>query len=329
MEGLEISEVPFSTLITDTETKRMDSDFFNREALAAQALVTKNLTLGELVKDGYRVVYESTETVDRLQGEALGWPYFLQSADITTPFINAEAMGCVTPSDWARYPKGRIQPGELLIEVKGKAEKVAIVPDDFPSHTLVTGTCFKLTTKTSDDRYWLLAYLSCRYGQLLKDRLKTNLLVSYLAKEDLYSLPVPRLNPPLVSAIKRVMTASFELMRNGRSRAEASQDQLMKSLYLGDDEGIEPLCYTRSSDEAFAAGRLDAEHFRPQYIKLIENIQATGNAALLGDLLTVNQRGKQPEYTGDGMIVVNSKHVANGDVTVDADNRRGRLLIRQ
>jgi type I restriction enzyme, S subunit len=39
-------------------------------------------------------------------------PYFLQSADISTPFINTETMVCVSKSDWNRYPKGRVIPGE-------------------------------------------------------------------------------------------------------------------------------------------------------------------------------------------------------------------------
>lgn len=241
----------------------MDSDFFNREALAAQALVTKNRRLGDLVEDGYRVVYESTETVDRLEGEALYWPYFLQSADITTPFINAAGMGCVKPSDWARYPKGRVRPGELLIEVKGKAEKLAIVPDDFPRNTLVTGTCFKLTTKSPDDRYWLLAYLTCSYGQLLKDRLKTNLLVSYLAKEDLYSISVPTISNAMVQAVKKVMIECFELeARAGESMVQL-EEHLFEGLKLKSWPPPEPLTYVQNSVSVLSAIRLDAEYFYP------------------------------------------------------------------
>ncbi len=83
------------------------------------------------------------------------------------------------------------------------------------------------------------------------------------------------------------------------------------------------MSYPRSSADAFAAGRFDAEHFKPKFAELIAHIENTGNAARLGSLLAVNDRGNQPEYTDTGLPVVNSKHVAHNDVRLDADNRVG------
>ncbi len=299
----------------------MDPEYFKKDALRAEARISKNLKLGDLVLDGYRVVYESTEAIDRGEGEEGGLPYFLQSADISTPFINAESMICVAQSDWDRYPKGRIQRGELLIEVKGKAEKIALVPDDFPSKTLVSGTCFKLTTKNPDDRYFLAAYLTCHYGQLLKDRLKTNLLVSYLAKDDLYGLPVPEVSNTFKSGLRKAFDICFSLQRKANSQIAVAEKLLEASLGLENWQTPEPLTYARNSRDAFTTGRLDAEYFQPKYAKLTELIEATGQASPLANLLQTNQRGKQPEYAESGLSVVNSKHVANGEVRVDADNR--------
>jgi hypothetical protein len=151
LEGLEAVEIRISQVTDDTQTKRFDPEYFNRTALLAEQRLSAAPRLGELVKEGYRVVYETTDAIDRNEGAKYGLPFFLQSTDISTPFIDAEAMVCVSETDWLRYPKGRIKVGELLIEVKGKAEKIAIVPDGFPRKTLVTGTCFKLTTKNPDD----------------------------------------------------------------------------------------------------------------------------------------------------------------------------------
>ena len=50
----------------------------------------------------------------------------------------------------------------------------------------------------------------------------------------------------------------------------------------------EALSYIRSSNEAFAAGRLDAEHFQPKYQVLINTVQKhKGNYQLVhaGDLV--------------------------------------------
>lgn len=282
LEGLEATEIPYSVVATGTETKRFDPEYFNRAALLAQRRLQNAPRLGDLVRDGYRVVYETTQAIDREVGIKAGLPFFLQAADISTPFIDADSMICVSEEDWRRYPKGRIQPGELLIEVKGKAEKIAIVPDDFPTKTLVTGTCFKLTTKDPDDRFLLIAYLTCKYGQALKERLKTNLLVSYLARDDLYSLPVPKISGELRTAIKVIFEQCF--LENSRAkRLQLDAEKIVLStLNLQSWQPPEPLTYTVRASDVFAVSRFDAEYFSPAK-RLVIQALSVGRHRPLGD----------------------------------------------
>jgi type I restriction enzyme S subunit len=156
LKGLEGCVLPLSDVLEENSTKRFDPEYFRKAAVEAFRLLKDGPRLGDFVKDGYRVVYENTKVIEREEGVAENLPLFLQSADINTPFINQETMVCVPEADWVRYPKGRIKRGELLIEVKGKAEKVAVVPSDFPEKTLVTGTCFKLTTHLPQQNLSLL-----------------------------------------------------------------------------------------------------------------------------------------------------------------------------
>lgn len=81
------------------------------------------------------------------------------------------------------------------------------------------------------------------------------------------------------------------------------------------------MSYVRRSRDAFASGRLDAQHFQPRFRALTDFIKATGQGARLADWLNTNQRGKQPDYVEDGLPVVNSKHVLRGEVRRDGDNR--------
>lgn len=283
LQGLEVTEVLRSEAMGGTETSRIDPEYFNRGAIIAAAKIGTGQSLGDLVRHGYRVVYETTEAIDREEGERLGLPYFLQAADISTPFIHAEGMICVSEADWIRYPKGRIKSGELLIEVKGKAEKVALVPDDFPVKTLVTGTCFKLTTKNHIDRYFLAAYLISRYGQALKDRLKSNLLVAYIAKDDLYGLPVPRVSDKLKLEVQRCFESVFLSQGEARSALNLAERHLVAALGLNAWVTPEALSYVRSSSQAFAAGRFDAEYFHPAKAKALADLRALSDTCV-GDL---------------------------------------------
>ncbi|HEX7048528.1 MAG TPA: hypothetical protein VF275_13255 [Gammaproteobacteria bacterium] len=255
--------MPKREVLEENATNRIDPEYFNKSAIEAFRMLKDAPRLGDFVKEGYRVVYENTKIVDREEGLAAGLPLFLQGADIETPFINKEKMACVPEADWVRYPKGRIKAGELLIEVKGKIDKVAVVPRDFPTKTLVTGTCFKLTTRKEWQRSVLIAHLTSRFGSLLKDRLKTNLLVSYIAKDDLFRIPVPALSERLVLAIHRLVEDSLSTRNEIIGRQNEATEVLLDALGFADWTPPEPLSYIARARYALEAGRLDAQYFMP------------------------------------------------------------------
>lgn len=246
----------------------------------------------------------------------MGLPYFLQAADISTPFINAEGMICVSEADWIRYPKGHIKPGELLIEVKGKAEKVALVPDDFPAKTLVTGTCFKLTTKNQVDRYLLAAYLICRYGQALKDRLKSNLLVAYIAKDDLYGLPVPQVSNNFKNQLQYLFEAIFTAQGQARSELQQAEHTLLHVLGLDTWTPPEALSYVRSSSDAFAAGRLDSQFFAPRVEELLARLGRDG--LTIADVAPARHERFEPAATGDFDYIEIGSLGVDGTAVVEA-----------
>lgn len=227
-----------------------------------------------MIGSGYRVVYENTKIIEREEGIELGLPFFIQSANITTPFINEGALSCVSESEWIRYPKGRIIPGEILVEVKGKAEKVAIVPDDFPVRTLVTGTCFKITPISPSHRSLMLAYLMSTHGAVLKNRLKTNLLVSYIAKDDLYRLPFPIISEALRLAIHKTVEASLNCRKEILGKRSEAEGALLEALGLAGWTPPEPLTYSAQAIDTLKAARLDAQYFMPSKLEMIAALQS-------------------------------------------------------
>jgi hypothetical protein len=252
-----------SEVIEDNNKFRIDAEFFGKEACAAYEALHSHRRFKDLVAHGYRVIYENTQIISREEGGADGLPFFLQAADIETPFIRTEGMGCVSKSDWNRYPKGRIVPGEILIEVKGLAEKVALVPTDIPLYTLVTGTCYKMQTHDPLDARLLIAYLVSRQGQALKNRLKSNLLVAFISKEDLFGMPVPDFGHELKKRLAEAIDTAFILDRCSSDKLREAENVLTGALGLADWHPFQPLTYTRKASEAFAARRIDAEYYHP------------------------------------------------------------------
>lgn len=250
---------------------RLDAEYYQPYLLKYERQLAKGpfpvKPLGELVRDGYRVVYENTELIEPEAGETpADCVRFLQAADINAGFpnITTDGMGWVPRVDWDRYTKGRIIPGELLIEVKGLARKVAIVPDDFPPETLVTGSVFKLQTRADClDPYFLLTYLLSTFGVGFRFRCLTNTLIGFVNKEELYDIPTP---VPPMAVQKKVADFARSAVAKWRSASgsmTAAEARLMEALGL-DRLNLSPQkCYTRRFRDLQAARRFGAEYFMP------------------------------------------------------------------
>ncbi|SNV49983.1 EcoKI restriction-modification system protein HsdS [Chryseobacterium taklimakanense] len=289
MEGLEISVLQLTDVLIDNDNRRIDSEYFKKQFLSFFDSVPNLRPLGSLVKDGYRVVYENTKIVDSIEAIERKYPIFLQATDIKTPFISTENLFYVDNTEWERYPKGRIVPGEILIEVKGKIEKVAIVPDDFPKKTLVTGSLFKLTVNKKISKNVLLTYLISKFGVSFKDRYKTNLLISFVSKPDLYRIPVPTFSQELENIIDGLFKIITEAQKISKSVYKNAENILLEKL------GLYNLTFSNEnfnkkslSDSFLKSGRLDAEYYQPQYEELLSHINSVSNDKL-GYLVTVKK----------------------------------------
>lgn len=227
LEGLEISVIRLSEILEDNENKRIDSEYFKKQFLNFFKNVPNLRQLGSLVKDGYRVVYENTKIIDKDEAIKKNSPIFLQATDLETPFINTNNLFHIDNEQWSRYPKGRITKGEILIEVKGKIDKVAIVPDDFPEKTLVSGSLFKLTVNNSISKNVLLTYLISKFGVAFKDRYKTNLLISYVSKPDLYRIPIPSFSSSFEKLIDNLFETLFISQKTSKQLYQQAEDTLM------------------------------------------------------------------------------------------------------
>ena len=235
MEGLEISEVMLSEVKKENQSIRIDSQYFKKQFLQFLQKTLDANPLEFFVKNGYRVVYENTKIISKEEAISKDYPYFLQATDLETPFIKMDNLFYVDQTEWIRYPKGRVNKGEILIEVKGKIEKVSIVPEDFPEKTLISGSLFKLTTNEKISKYVLLCYLLCKYGVAFKERYKTNLLISYISKPDLYRMPIPKFSNAFQEQIDQIFKLIFQSKNQSKLLYTRAENLLLESLGLNEE----------------------------------------------------------------------------------------------
>ena len=268
--------------------RRLDPEYWDPEVLKVEQKLDGE-KLSTFIQDGYRVVYENTKIIEKKIGEREHLPYFVQASDIENFYINMDTVDCVSENDWNAYPKGRINKGELLIEVKGNVKKVAIVTDDIPCKTLISGTLYKASIKNIN-KYHVLNFLSCKYGQKLKERLVCNIATPYINKESLYNIKIPLMSNEFQKKIEKCYIFAFKIVQKSK---ESYSDSLITLLSLLDVLNWTPkhkLWSVKNYSDVKDANRFDAEYFQPKYEEILKTIKDCSNGYdILGNIVSIKK----------------------------------------
>jgi len=271
----QISKINYSQL--SNYFGRIDAEFYKPVSLYADEIIKKinHKVLGHMVEDGYRVVYENTKILREDKIAINKDARFLQATNISTDglWIEPNDIGFVKEQDWNKYPKGRIKIGEVLIEVKGAAEKVTIVQDYMPKRTLVTGTLFKLNLKPNTvSSEYLFAFFSSKYGKILRDRTKVNTLIAYVSKPELYRIPIPILDNTQHNKITELIKKSFIKQHESQILYQQAKALLEKELGLDKITFKKPKSYIASLSAVVNSNRADADFYQTKFKQLEEHI---------------------------------------------------------
>ena len=264
---------------------RIDAEFYKPISLHADEIIKNSnyKPLGDLVLAGYRVVYENTKILKSEDVKAGIDAQFMQSANISNDglWIDVNNIGYVDQKDWYKYPKGRIIKGELLIEVKGQAEKVTIVQDYIPERTLITGTLFKLSLKPNTVSHeYIFAFFSSKYGKILRDRTKVNTLIAYVSKPELYRIPVPIPSIEAHNLITNLVADSFKYTALAKSLNQQANSLLVQEFGLDKIHFEKKKSYFASFSEVVNNNRSDADYYQTKYRQLEKHINSIETVSL-------------------------------------------------
>lgn len=311
----QISIVKYSAL--NQYLGRIDSEFYKPISLNADEIIKNqnHRLLGNMVEDGYRVVYENTKILRTDKVDFVNDARFLQATNISEDglWIEVKDIGFVKQSDWNRYPKGRIKPGEVLIEVKGSAEKVTIVQDYVPLRTLVTGTLFKLNLRPETISHeYLFAFFSSKYGKILRDRTKVNTLIAYVSKPELYRIPVPIFSKENEDEISSWVQESFSLQKLSNDLYAQATELLEQELGIDQLTFSKQKSYTAKFSEVIERKRGDAEFYNPELKSYYDYFSDVLNLELQPITnFTQVLKFSNPDYAEVGIPIITQKHLTN------------------
>ena len=130
--------------------------------------------------------------------------------------------------------------------------------------------------------------------------------------------------------IRKAALKYLDLILVSKSLYSQAEHLLLSELGLQDWQPTEETVAVKSFSESFlSSGRFDAEYYQPKLDQLIARLEEEVELTPLGDLLTLNQKGRQPDYVEEDqdvsgcLPVINSKYVREGEVIL-LDNRYAR-----
>jgi type I restriction enzyme M protein len=316
LEGLDAYEVLFSRLIDANEVLRIDAEYFGKTAVA---VVERLRSIGAVPLISLASITDGIHT--SLPFIEDGDVKVLSAKHPKENFIDASHFETISAGFHAANPRTALREQDVLISTVGTIGNSAVVtPNLLPANSDRHIGIIRLLD-ASVSPYLLSTFLLGRYGKTQSIRETTGNVQPNLFISKIGRLLVPKFSDGFAAVIAANVENGYRLREMSVKQIELAERALLVALGLENWRSPESLHYVRSSRDAFAAGRLDAEHFQPKFEALAQHIESTGRAAALGTLLTLNRRGKQPDYADIGLPVVNSKQVLFGEVRIDVDNR--------
>ncbi|HBQ5120000.1 TPA: restriction endonuclease subunit S [Klebsiella variicola] len=265
---------------------RLDAEYYNPAALSTlKKMETKGTvtTFGDLVDEGYRVVYHGTDSINGLKDSEV-LPFLSPTQIDANGSINFEDADKLPLYYKDQYPKGLGKAGEILVEVKGNVSKVGIVPSAFPKNLMISGSLYKATLNPRRvDSHYVLAFLKSKHGQILKNRLTSNTIINYIAKDALYSIPVIELKEKAQKYIGDKVRQAEQLRTWAKSCREKIQ-YYFNDLFSGISLDKPKHLHTRVSLDILVP-RLNAEFYSDYYMQVEKGlIDRFGKLTTLGRL---------------------------------------------
>lgn len=269
LEGLEISIVQKRNLNNEL---RYEAEYFRKRFLHEDSALSRlpQKALGKFahVTDGphgYHVVDEASPIVMLTARNAKDW--FTERAD---------ADPIATWVDDANK-RSSLEIGDVILSTRGTVGLCALVTQEvLPANIDQDVARISWKDRDSFPPGFIVAYLNSSYGQDHFARYSSGMVQQGMSLSKVREIPIPLLSQKTSVAIAGMVQSALDSRRRAAAGKLEAEQVLLRALDLEHWHPPEPLSYVRSSRDAFAAGRLDAEYFAPRVIELLGRLGQHG-----------------------------------------------------
>ena len=323
LEGLEANEVLLSEMCL---AARLDSGF---AAFPERHYLEKILNRKKIKPISSISRYISSGHTPYLHNVKEGDVDFVTVECISDLMLHKDKLKKISTKQFEEeFEINRLQIGSVLCTIKRRICKAFPITKDYGDAAFNQDIAFIVPTHEVSAVY-LATYLCSKVGQLFAKRQMTEQINPYISVENLSALPVVIASKNFQIKIDLIFEQADKCRARSKFEYGSAEVLLLDTLGITDFSPSTEAVSIKSFNNSFGVtGRLDAEYYQPKFDELEAKIAETHELCLLGRLLTLNQRGTQPDYEEEGLPVVNSKHVREGGVILSG-NRFANLSNKE
>lgn len=286
-----MTEVLLSDVGHDNEVLRIDAEYFGKEVLAAmhrlQSIKAKALDELAYITDGIHT------SLPFVEGGAVR---VLSAKHPKDNYIASGPFECVTGEFHAQNPRTALRRNDVLISTVGTIGNAAVVTDDvLPANSDRHVGIIRVRAEAPPP-FFLSTFLVSRFGRIQSVRETTGNVQPNLFISKIGRLLIPRFTPDFELRIARQVEDAYRCRKQSVDLLADAEQTLLHALDLDTWTPPEALSYVRSSRDAFAAGRLDAQFFAPRVEQLLARLGRDG--LRLGDVAPARHERFEPSGAG-------------------------------
>jgi len=199
---------------------------------------------------------------------------YIRGKDVKSFFVENGDNVYIPKNDYTRLSDHSVKTDDVLISVVGTLGNACIATsDDLPAIFSCKSTIIR---KPEVNPYYLVSFLNSAPGKTLLLRNARGTVQLGLNLPDLRQLLIPLFCKNFQTVTEATIRKAQTCLRDSKSAFAHAEQTLLRALGLKNWQPPEPLTYTRRASDAFAAGRLDAEHFLPKFDEMLRVVCDTG-----------------------------------------------------
>lgn len=165
---------------------------------------------------------------------------------------------------------------------------------------------------------FLTVYLNTQFGiGQIKRRAMRSINQANVSGSEVRKILIPLVDMVEQKHVADLINKSYQLKKESELAYTDAQQLLETELALKELNSERYIGYQAKFSELQLSQRVDAQHYQPQFAKLLEHLSNFPNKRIR-EIRLFNRRGIQPKYFEDGThVVINSQHLSNRHINYD------------